>query len=253
MIPANKLTTEQFITKSIIIHGDKYIYDKVIYQNSHTPVEIICRTHGNFFQKPNGHLSGNGCRKCYDDTVGQRCRSNTNEFLSKAKNIHGNIYDYSKVEYETNSKKVIIICSAHGEFYQTPNCHLAAQGCSKCGKIVSKSEIDWLNYIGIPNTKEYRQVMISLPQKISRKKYIIADGFDPKTNTIYEYLGDFWHGNPQIFNENDINTANNKTFGELYKDTINRETLLKNVGYEVISIWESEWEMQCQKKQQLSA
>ena len=56
----------------------------------------------------------------------------TEEFISKAKEVHGNKYDYSKVEYVNNHTKVCIICPKHGEFWQTPNHHLLGHGCSKC-------------------------------------------------------------------------------------------------------------------------
>ena len=56
----------------------------------------------------------------------------TEEFIKKAKEIHGNKYDYSKVEYKNTSTKVCIICPEHGEFWQTPNHHLQGHGCPKC-------------------------------------------------------------------------------------------------------------------------
>ena len=56
----------------------------------------------------------------------------TEEFILKAREIHGWKYDYSKVEYKKNSTKVCIICPEHGEFFQTPNNHLNGEGCPKC-------------------------------------------------------------------------------------------------------------------------
>ena len=54
------------------------------------------------------------------------------DFVKKAKKIHGDKYDYSKIEYINNSTKVCIICPEHGEFWQQPNNHLQGQGCPKC-------------------------------------------------------------------------------------------------------------------------
>ena len=59
----------------------------------------------------------------------------TEEFIKKARKIHGNKYDYSKVIYVNNRTKVCIICPIHGEFWQTPTNHLKGQGCYKCSKI----------------------------------------------------------------------------------------------------------------------
>ena len=58
---------------------------------------------------------------------------NTREFIEKAKKIHGDKYDYSKVEYKNTRTKVRIICPVHGEFWQTPSSHLSGRGCPNCG------------------------------------------------------------------------------------------------------------------------
>jgi very-short-patch-repair endonuclease len=122
-------TKEQFIEESIQIHSDKYDYSKVEYKKAGEKVIIICKEHGAFEQTPNSHLSKkSGCIKCAG------CyKSNTEEFVKKATEIHGNNYDYSKVEYKKAIEKIIIICKKHGEFEQTPNGHLDGRGCNKCG------------------------------------------------------------------------------------------------------------------------
>lgn len=56
----------------------------------------------------------------------------TEIFIQRAKEKHGNKYDYSKVKYLSNDTKVEIICPIHGSFWQTPNNHYKG-GCSKCG------------------------------------------------------------------------------------------------------------------------
>ena len=58
---------------------------------------------------------------------------------------------------------------------------------------------------------------------------------------IYELYGDHWHGNPEIYNPNDINPSNHKTYGELYRKTIEREEILINAGYKITSIWEKDY------------
>ena len=122
-----RLTTEQFINKSNAIHGKKYEYGNCIYLRSIDKVSITCKLHGDFLQKPNGHLSGHGCPKC-----GGTDKLSTQSFINDSEKIHGNIYDYSKVNYINKHNKVSIICSIHGEFLQTPNNHLKNQGCPKC-------------------------------------------------------------------------------------------------------------------------
>lgn len=54
------------------------------------------------------------------------------EFIKDARKVHGDKYDYSKVEYVGSKIKVCIICPKHGEFWQTPSHHFEGKGCPKC-------------------------------------------------------------------------------------------------------------------------
>lgn len=130
-----KYTKETFLEKSKVIHGDKYDYSKVVYVNNKTKVTIICPEHGEFLITPQKHFSGQGCRKCGYLKNSLNQRHTNNMFFDKAKKIHGDKYDYSKVNYIDNATKVCIICPEHGEFWQTPNSHLNGRGCRKCGNI----------------------------------------------------------------------------------------------------------------------
>ena len=122
--------TEKWIKKAKAVHGDKYDYSKVNYVNCKTVVRIICPKHGEFLQTPNAHLSHKGCPKC-----AANAKLTVDEFVEKARKVHGDKYDYSKVEYENSQSKVCIICPEHGEFWQTPNSHLRGVRCPKCGEI----------------------------------------------------------------------------------------------------------------------
>ena len=131
-----RLTTESFIEKAKEIHGDKYDYSKVNYVNSRTNICIICPKHGEFWQRPDLHLDKHGCPLCGFESTADYNRLNTDEFIKKAREIHGDKYDYSKVDYKDSKTKVCIICPEHGEFWQKPNDHLSRKfGCHKCGWI----------------------------------------------------------------------------------------------------------------------
>ena len=131
---AQTLTTEQFIEKAKKIQGDKYDYSKVNYINSQIKICIICPEHGEFWQIPNSHLQGNGCPICATNNRSMKQTLTTEQFIEKAKQIHGNKYDYSKVVYVNNHTKVCIICPEHGEFWQTPHKHtISKHGCPACG------------------------------------------------------------------------------------------------------------------------
>ena len=61
-------------------------------------------------------------------------------FIKKAQAKHGFKFDYSKVEYVNNKTKVCIVCSEHGEFWQTPHNHLTGSICPKCARINGKKK-----------------------------------------------------------------------------------------------------------------
>ena len=123
-----KLTTENFITRAKEMHGDKYDYSKSIYKGFNIRISIICKVHGLFEQLPGNHLKGFGCKRC----AKQHTPTNE-EFIEQAKNIHGDKYDYSNVDYKNAKTKVEIICPVHGPFEQTPDSHLSGRGCISCG------------------------------------------------------------------------------------------------------------------------
>jgi hypothetical protein len=124
---SKKLTTEEFIQRAKQVHGDKYNYSKVEYINSKTDICIICKKHGEFYQKPNNHLNNQKCPNCNGGI-----KLNIEQFIQKAKEVHENEYDYSKIKYINARTKVCIICKKHGEFYQTPDNHIHFKGCPKC-------------------------------------------------------------------------------------------------------------------------
>jgi len=126
------LSTEEFVSRSRKVHGNKYDYSKVRYVNNSTKVVIGCPVHGDFKQSPARHMSGCDYPKCGKITIGIKKADTKETFLKKARAIHGRKYNYSKVEYTRSNRKVTIICSEHGEFQKTPNKHLLGEGCPKC-------------------------------------------------------------------------------------------------------------------------
>ena len=127
-----KLTTEEFIAKARSIHGDKYDYSKVEYKNNKQKVCIICPEHGEFWQRGDLHLNGCGCLECSNTIKHENKKQTTLQFVEKAKNVHGNKYDYSKTVYLGRNSKLIITCPEHGDFWQKPYSHLNGHGCPKC-------------------------------------------------------------------------------------------------------------------------
>jgi Zn finger protein HypA/HybF involved in hydrogenase expression len=129
---SQSLSTEEFIKKSILIHGNNYDYSLVSYKNSNTKVRIVCKKHGIWKQIPSSHLLGNGCAKCGFESSANKNKHDTKKFIEKSEIIHGKKYDYSLVMYKNNNSKVEIICKTHGVFNQFANNHLKGYGCPKC-------------------------------------------------------------------------------------------------------------------------
>jgi very-short-patch-repair endonuclease len=164
---SNRKTKEQFIEEAQQIHGDKYDYLKVEYVNYNTKVIIICKEHGDFLQIPKTHLLGSGCKTCYNELRGKKNKKDINHFLQKAKEKHGDKYNYSKVEYTNCKKKIIIICKEHGEFLQTPTDHYNGD-CKKCADILRN------------NNRRF-----TTEELIQKAKEIHGDTYD-YSNTLYD-------------------------------------------------------------------
>lgn len=219
---------DSFVKDAFKIHGNRYDYSKVTYKGGKTKVTIVCSLHGQFYQRPNDHLKGCGCPKCR--TV--KMSLSRSEFIKKAINVHDKKYDYSNTVYVNNHSKVKIRCFIHGTFKQTPHCHLKGRGCPKCCHSISKNEKRFLDYLNIPDTEDSRQVTLSGKR---------VDGYDSKTNTVYEFLGDYWHGNPSIFSGKKINKSVKQAFKTLHDRTFDKFNHLKNAGYNIKYIWENDW------------
>jgi len=232
-----KIDGTLFIKKAKEIHGEKYNYDKVKYVSKAFEIIITCNEHGDFEQTPSSHLRGRGCYKC------SNLIRNTKDFVEKASKIHNNIYDYSKVNYENAKNKITITCKIHGDFKQSPNDHISGCGCRKCNLYgSSKIAIEWLESI-----MKKENIFIQHANNIGEKQVIINDktykfdGYCEKTNTVYEFHGSYYHGDPKFYNKNDFNVISKKTFGELYLETMNREKNITKVGYNLITVWENDY------------
>ena len=124
-----RLTNDEFISKCIGIHGEKYDYSLVDYSNSKKKVKIICDKHGVFEQLPYNHLLGKGCGYC-NPNFGSSLT--LDDFIERSNKIHNFEYDYSLVNYSNNKTKVKIICKKHGPFEQEPRGHLSGLKCASC-------------------------------------------------------------------------------------------------------------------------
>jgi hypothetical protein len=126
------MNTKDFIERGQVTHKENYDFSKSNYINSKTKITIICPEHGEFSMLPYNFLKGQGCPVCRYIKSSSHLRNNIDDFVKKAQEVHGNKYDYSKVDYKNTKTKVCIICPEHGEFWQTPCAHMQGQGCPQC-------------------------------------------------------------------------------------------------------------------------
>lgn len=220
---------DDFIKRANKIHNHKYEYVGE-YKGARAKIEIKCSKHNIFKQTPDKHLQGNGCPQCAG-----RVKKTTTQFVEEANIIHNGRYKYPG-EYINASTHIEIECPKHGVFRQVPDTHLNGCGCPICASNTSKIETAWLDSLGIPSDMAHRQQRIKIGNS-----YIKPDGFDPDTGSIYEFYGDYFHGNPRVYDPMTINHKNGKTLGELYRKTLERERIIVRAGYKLVSIWELDW------------
>jgi len=125
---SRRKTIEQFVNEAQTVHNNLYDYSKVEYKDTHTKVLIIDPEYGEFYQTPDNHLSGQGSPKRKIELLREAFSMTTSEFIKRSREVHGDLYSYSKVEYIKTSTKVLIIDPEYGEFWQTPAAHLKGSG-----------------------------------------------------------------------------------------------------------------------------
>ena len=233
-----------FIEQSNKVHSNKYDYTKVVYVNTHTKVIIICPVHGEFIQTPAMHQFGQGCKQC--SIVEQR--TSKPDFIKQANKIHHSKYNYDLVQdYQISrvgANKIPIGCPIHGVFFQRPGDHLNKHGCPGCKPTsTSNKALSWLDYVQLTEKINIQHANNGGELCIPGTK-MYADGFCTETNTIYEFDGDAFHGNPNRYAPTDTCHPYDKTISanELYLNTIKKHNRVLELGFKLVTIWESEFD-----------
>ena len=213
------LSKDEFIKRANNVHKNLYDYSKIEYVDTRTKIKIVCKKHGSFLQTPQKHMMGRGCPTCGRERTIEHNFSNTQDFIKKAKLLHGDFFSYKKVDYKGADIKTEIICKKHGSFFQSPHNHLKGSGCPRCGVSASKLEIEIVNFIKtfycgeiITNSKD-----IIPPMEL--------DIHIPSLNLAIEFNGGYWHS--ERFKSKDYHLL--------------KYNLCKEKGIRLISIWE--WEI----------
>ena len=180
-------TLRKFVNESRLVHGSRYDYSKVNYITGTDKVIIICPDHGEFIQRPNSHLDGQGCRYCAHEKSRQDQSLGTEEFIRRSHNIFGTLYDYSTVDYVNAKTKVDILCPEHGVFSLLPHHHMTSNvGCPNCSTYASKGEEAVREYLENNNIKYNRFKKFS---ECTWKGILEFDFYLPKRSILIEYDG----------------------------------------------------------------
>ena len=174
-------TQDEFITLANNVHNNKYDYSEVIYKGADEKIKIICKKHGIWEQTAHSHLKGHNCPKCTGNIPLTK-----KEFVDRARNIHGDIYDYSLSNYINAHTKVLIKCKEYGVFKQTPTDHIHSngKGCSKCVESVGER---FIRLFLEKNNIEY--IYQKKFDDCKFVKQLIFDFYLPKQNILIEYDG----------------------------------------------------------------
>ncbi len=179
---------EKFKQEANIIHDGKYEYIKEDFTTLSNSITLSCKEHGDFTIIPYKHLKGSGCKICSNINSGLAIRSNTEDFIKKCKEVHGDTYDYSSVNYIHSREDVDIICNIHGIFKQKPTTHLKGCGCQKCAILINVYKKE--DYIKLSPTATIYLVMMEYENekflKIGKTKNTVKDRLNNNTGK-YKY------------------------------------------------------------------
>ena len=190
---------------------------------------------------PHNHLKGHGFSKC-----GGTYSPTAEEMVIRYQVIHGTAKvgygDSSYINGRTKSKFKCLVKPHHEYFEMTPENHLQGHGCPKCSKAqYSQEAIKWLN-----TCAELQGIFIRHAENHPKGEYRISsrvpvDGYCPETNTVYEFWGSWWHGHPHFWPPDKVHPISGKTYGELYRKTLQKMETIQAMGYNLVDIWEHTW------------
>lgn len=153
------------------IHNNKYSYEKSLFKGVDHKLIVTCPKHGDWEILPTNHLTGNGCLQCYKESLPKTNK----EFISEAKEVHGQKFNYSEVNYTNTHSKIKLTCNECGySFEQNAKSHISGTGCPSCSsnqryttkEYIEKAKRVHNNYYTYENTKyttAHSKIIITCP------------------------------------------------------------------------------------------
>lgn len=212
---------DEFVRRSNQTHNNRYTYDKEDFDSfSSGYVTAICAIHGRFRTLAQAHSTGSGCPECGIIRRSTAYKVSFDDFVERARTIHGNRYTYDASQYDSMTQPTIITCSEHGEFIQVASYHIHSEsGCPKCSVRESKGQTEMFNYLaglGVQVSANYRYGQ-------THKKEI--DIYVKGLKLGIEYDGLPWHSTKYRTKEQQLA----------------KSTELADLGIRLIRIFEDEW------------
>jgi hypothetical protein len=220
-----RFTRKQMLAKFKDAHNDRYDYSLTEYKGQQTPVIIVCKSHGEFLQKPEYHWSGSGCPTCYhQDRRGASQRDTLESVVEKIKNQFGDLFDLSNVTYVNSQQKIKVVCTKHNEECETKANWLinGCNPCPKCNHMKSSQELAVAKFIKAFTSVIQRDRSVIKPKEL--------DIYMPNNALAVEYSGMYWHSHGSIEEEN--------------KSRYNHYNKYKSCeanGVRLITVYETEW------------
>lgn len=239
-----QMTQKQFLKRAKAKHGDRYDYAKTKYCGQKGKVTIHCNECDADFEQTGGsHLAGRGCPTCArSKRTGRYGKMTLNEFMIRLRKVNAKV-DASAAVYKNMHSYITVRClRCDGEFRKKPWLLLKGGACTVCfGKGFSAMALAWIEHEAKTRRIKIQHALNGGEFKIPGTNYRV-DGYNKRSNTVFEFHGDHFHGNPKRFKASDRpNPYNDKTAKELYAATRKREKLLRSLGYNVVVMWESDW------------
>lgn len=213
-----RMSVEQAKALAAAAHGDRYEYDWSTFKKSTEPMRMICKEHGEFWQKMDFHRTGVGCTACGYERAKQVNRVPWKDWLVQARRVHGDKYQYDETTYTHSKADLRMICPEHGEFWQRPNNHTNGAGCPRCGTTwPSTGEQELANFIAqfFPITQGSRKILCRQELDITI----------PELKLAFEYDGLYWHSA----------TLKGKNFH------VGKTEDAEVCGWRVVHVFEDEW------------
>lgn len=213
-------------------------------RNGKLYIDVKCLVCGCLSNKAYSNLMRrHGCKACAAAKASERMMKSHEQYVKDVSARHGNAVEVLS-PYKGDNKKVKLRCKDGHTWRAHAGSILQGRYCPHCNtpKKYSFVAIRWLESIA-----EKEGIKIEHAENGGERRFpdlnITVDGFCEETNTVYEFYGDTWHGNPKKFSAEDRPHPfdTNLTAAAIWKRDAAREQALRDAGYRVITIWESDW------------